>query len=132
MIALIKKEKPEDELRDSMEQQMEVFLQDNTVNFIDSLFKTLRNKDYLDGPPKILSKKSEDDDCKYEEGKPDSTTSTPANVSELTSDLKDAEHKFNRKTSEVNIVLSSSHQCFRYISMSFLGGPISKEKPQRS
>ena len=86
-----------------MEQQMEVFLQDNTITFIDTLFKSLYNKDYLDGPPKIPPKKgSDDDDAKFEEGKPDSTTSTPANVSELASDLKEAEHKLNRRTSEVN------------------------------
>ena len=41
VLALIKKDKAETELRDSMEQQMEVFLQENTAEFIDSLFKTL-------------------------------------------------------------------------------------------
>ena len=37
----------------------------------------------------------QDQSGKLEEnsGKPDSTTSTPANVSELASDLKEAEHK---------------------------------------
>ena len=86
-----------------MAQQMEVFLQENTTTFIDTLFITLESKDYLSGPPKVLARKTEEDEeSKFEEGKPDSTTSTPANVSELASDLKDAEHKGNnRRSSEV-------------------------------
>ncbi len=76
-----------------MNEQMEVFLQENTLTFIDSLFKTLSNKEYLDGPPKVSPKKADFDD---NEGKPDSTTSTPANVQELASDLKEAEHKSHR------------------------------------
>ena len=100
VLALIKKDKEESELRESMEQQMEVFLQENTITFIDSLFKNLSSKEYLNGPPKITKKSSEDeDDSKFEE-KPDSTTSTPANVGELSSDLRDAEHK-SRRVSEV-------------------------------
>ena len=52
MLALIKKDKPESELRDSMTNQMEVFLQENTQSFIESLFTTLQSGDYVDGPPK--------------------------------------------------------------------------------
>ena len=100
-MALIKKDKPEAELKDSMEQQMEVFLQENTVSFIESLFKTLESKEYLDGPPKNLSKKTEEDE---EDGKPDSTTSTPANIGELSSDLKEAEHRSTRRTSDVSLL----------------------------
>ena len=97
-MALIKKDKPEEELKDSMEQQMEVFLQENTVSFIESLFKTLVTKEYLEGPPKGLPKKADEEE---EEGKPDSTTSTPANIGELTSDLREAEHRSSRRTSDV-------------------------------
>jgi len=99
VLALIKKDKPDSELRDSMTNQMEVFLQENTNTFIDSLFTTLQNGDYVEGPPKVVARKADADDLdqsgKLEEnsGKPDSTTSTPANVSELASDLKEAEHK---------------------------------------
>lgn len=100
-MALIKKDKPEAELKDSMEQQMEVFLQENTISFIESLFKTLESKEYLDGPPKNLSKKAEEDE---EDGKPDSTTSTPANIGELSSDLKEAEHRSTRRTSDVSLL----------------------------
>ena len=82
-----------------MEQQMEVFLQENTVSFIESLFKTLVTKEYLEGPPKGLTKKLDEED---EEGKPDSTTSTPANIGELTSDLREAEHRSGRRTSDVS------------------------------
>ena len=100
MVALIKKDKPEPELKDSMEQQMEVFLQENTVSFIESLFKALESKEYLEGPPKTLKKIEAEADLE-EDGKPDSTTSTPANIGELSSDLKEAEHRSTRRTSDV-------------------------------
>jgi len=97
VLALIKRDKAESELRDSMTNQMEVFLQENTTSFIDSLFTTLQSGDYVEGPPKVVARKAEADDESgkhdEQEGKPDSTTSTPANVSELASDLKEAEHK---------------------------------------
>ena len=83
---------------------MEVFLQENTNGFIDTLFQTLQTKSYVDGPPKVVSSKPDDDDeAKVEEGKPDSTTSTPANVSELTPDLKEAEHRSSRRSPEVGL-----------------------------
>ena len=44
VIALLKKDKPLDELRSSMEQQMEVFLQTDTPQFIASLFDTIDSK----------------------------------------------------------------------------------------
>ena len=101
VLALIKKDKAETELRDSMEQQMEVFLQENTAEFIDSLFKTLSDKEYLNGPPKIAKRNNSDDEDDVQEGKPDSTTSTPANVGELSSELKDADVQKPRRISEV-------------------------------
>ena len=102
VLALIKKDKAESELRDSMEQQMEVFLQDNTGTFIDSLFTTLSSKDYLNGPPPKVAKKGSDDEeeVKNEEEKPDSTTSTPRDLGELSSELKEADNK-SRRISEV-------------------------------
>ena len=104
MVALIKKDKPEPELKDSMEQQMEVFLQENTVSFIESLFKALESKEYLEGPPKTLKKNEAEADLE-EDGKPDSTTSTPANIGELSSDLKEAEHRSTRRTSDVRSLI---------------------------
>ena len=103
VLALIKKDKAESELRDSMENQMEVFLQDNTGTFIDSLFTTLSSKDYLNGPPPKVAKKGSDDEeeVKNEEEKPDSTTSTPRDLGELSSELKEADNK-TRRISEVS------------------------------
>ena len=101
VLALIKKDKAETELRDSMEQQMEVFLQENTAEFIDSLFKTLSDKEYLNGPPKIAKRINSDDEDDVQEGKPDSTTSTPANVGELSSELKETDVQKPRRVSEV-------------------------------
>ena len=110
VLALIKKDKAESELRDSMEQQMEVFLQDNTGTFIDSLFTTLSSKDYLNGPPPKVAKKGSDDEeeVKNEEEKPDSTTSTPRDLGELSSELKEADSK-SRRISEVSKSFSTVH-----------------------
>ncbi|XP_047542538.1 RNA-binding protein 26 isoform X1 [Vanessa atalanta] len=45
--ALVKKDKPLDELRDGMLDQLDVFLQQETKPFVDMLFKTLENQEYL-------------------------------------------------------------------------------------
>ena len=112
-----------------MTNQMEVFLQENTESFIDSLFVTLESGDYVNGPPKlVVSRKADqadtDDHGKYEEGKPDSTTSTPANVSELASDLKEAEHKSTNRSPDVCAII------FVHIFPNFVFSPvlISKKK----
>lgn len=48
VLALIKKEKTKDELKESMVQQMDVFLQSETNSFIELLFKVVESKEYLD------------------------------------------------------------------------------------
>ncbi|KRT78799.1 hypothetical protein AMK59_6549, partial [Oryctes borbonicus] len=48
VIALVKKDKSQEALRDSMINQLEVFLQSETVTFVDLLFKTLETQDYLE------------------------------------------------------------------------------------
>ena len=48
VLALIKKDKPKDELKESMVQQMDVFLQTETNSFIDMLFKVVEAKEYLE------------------------------------------------------------------------------------
>ena len=45
-----------------MTSQMEVFLQENTNTFIESLFTTLQNGDYVEGPPKVVARKADADD----------------------------------------------------------------------
>ena len=45
-----------------MTSQMEVFLQENTNTFIESLFKTLQSGDYVEGPPKVVACKADADD----------------------------------------------------------------------
>ena len=82
VLALLKKEKPKEELKDSMVQQMDVFLQTETNSFIDMLFKIVETKEYLnpakeetEGKPSIIVKKvivdEESEDLKIEA---DSTT----------------------------------------------------------
>ncbi len=51
VIALIKKDKPAGELRTSMENQMEVFLQAETPGFIAALFGAIESKEYLTTKP---------------------------------------------------------------------------------
>ncbi|XP_057656729.1 zinc finger protein swm isoform X2 [Diorhabda carinulata] len=50
VIALIKKDKSEDELRKSMIGQLDVFLEGETGPFVDLVFQTLATKDYINSP----------------------------------------------------------------------------------
>jgi len=47
VLALIKKDKTVEELKDSMMQQMDVFLQSETQNFVDMLFDVVESKQYV-------------------------------------------------------------------------------------
>ncbi|KAH3841862.1 hypothetical protein DPMN_115343 [Dreissena polymorpha] len=47
VVALVKKDKPRDELKDCCLGQLEVFLQTNTENFVESLFEVLDSKSYI-------------------------------------------------------------------------------------
>ena len=51
VIALVKKDKPQEELKSVMQGQMEVFLQNETKNFIELLFQALDDKAYLQQEP---------------------------------------------------------------------------------
>ncbi|EGI63234.1 PREDICTED: RNA-binding protein 26 isoform X2 [Acromyrmex echinatior] len=50
--ALVKKDKTLEELRGDMVEQLDVFLQKETKNFVELLFKTLETQDYVFPPPK--------------------------------------------------------------------------------
>ena len=58
VLALIKKEKPKEELRESMVQQMDVFLQTETNSFIDMLFKIVETKEYISPAEEVESKQN--------------------------------------------------------------------------
>lgn len=60
VLALIKKDKSVAELKDMMVQQMDVFLQAETISFIDILFKVVENKEYL-LPVKKLKEEEENE-----------------------------------------------------------------------
>ncbi|XP_060808943.1 RNA-binding protein 26 isoform X2 [Amyelois transitella] len=53
--ALVKKDKPLDELRDGMVDQLDVFLQQETKPFVEMLFKSLESNDYLKFSEKLPS-----------------------------------------------------------------------------
>merc|ERR1712098_655829 len=59
VLALIKKDKPKDELKDSMVQQMDVFLQSETNSFIDMLFTVVEAKEYLETEPELEAQPQE-------------------------------------------------------------------------
>ncbi|CAG5872098.1 unnamed protein product [Menidia menidia] len=50
VVALVKKDKPEKELRALCADQLDVFLQKETVGFVDKLFECLTTKNYLGNP----------------------------------------------------------------------------------
>ncbi|XP_066593102.1 RNA-binding protein 26 isoform X2 [Prorops nasuta] len=50
--ALVKKDKTLEELRGGMVEQLDVFLQNETKNFVELLFKTLETQEYVLPPPK--------------------------------------------------------------------------------
>lgn len=55
VMALIKKDKPEDELRKICLDQLDVFLQKHTTSFVDLFFKSLKDKSYLKPPVESVS-----------------------------------------------------------------------------
>lgn len=56
--ALVKKDKTLDELRGGMVEQLDVFLQQETKNFVELLFKTLETQEYVLPPVKVVSEGS--------------------------------------------------------------------------
>ncbi|KAK2828147.1 hypothetical protein Q5P01_019181 [Channa striata] len=50
VVALVKKDKPEKELKALCADQLEVFLQKETIGFVDKLFECLTTKNYLGNP----------------------------------------------------------------------------------
>ena len=50
VLALIKKDKSVDELKESMVSQMDVFLQNETKSFVEMLFTVVDTKEYINAP----------------------------------------------------------------------------------
>lgn len=81
VLALIKKDKPVEELKNSMIQQMDVFLQSETNSFVEMLFKVVDTKEYLNPAPakeSVATEEAEPAKAVVEETEPkveaDSTT----------------------------------------------------------
>ncbi|XP_070553399.1 RNA-binding protein 26-like isoform X2 [Ptychodera flava] len=53
VVALVKKDKPESELKAICVDQLDVFLQKDTANFVDTLFETLHSKTYVPQPTSV-------------------------------------------------------------------------------
>ena len=60
VLALIKKDKPIEELKSSMISQMDVFLQSETNNFVEMLFKIVDSKEYLNTNASALIKEDKE------------------------------------------------------------------------
>ncbi|XP_069754229.1 RNA-binding protein 27 isoform X3 [Narcine bancroftii] len=54
VVALVKKDKPENELKALCVDQLDVFLQKETVGFVDKLFDALSTKNYLSRPEQLV------------------------------------------------------------------------------
>eukprot|EP00092_Neocalanus_flemingeri_P038304 GFUD01041698.1.p1 GENE.GFUD01041698.1~~GFUD01041698.1.p1 ORF type:complete len:849 (+),score=259.17 GFUD01041698.1:41-2587(+) len=67
VLALIKKDKPVEELKDSMVQQMDVFLQSETNSFVDMLFKVVETKEYANSLPVTEPIKDDTEPAKTED-----------------------------------------------------------------
>uniref|UniRef100_A0AAY4AVG2 RNA-binding protein 27 n=1 Tax=Denticeps clupeoides TaxID=299321 RepID=A0AAY4AVG2_9TELE len=59
VVALVKKDKPEKELKALCADQLDVFLQKETTGFVDKLFECLTTKNYLESPPPKEAAKEE-------------------------------------------------------------------------
>ncbi|XP_066501354.1 RNA-binding protein 27 isoform X3 [Hoplias malabaricus] len=68
VVALVKKDKPEKELRALCADQLDVFLQKETSGFVDKLFECLTTKNYLGNPP---AKEVPKEETKFPAPKPD-------------------------------------------------------------
>jgi len=71
VLALIKKDKPIEELKDSMIQQMDVFLQSETNSFVDMLFNVVDTKEYVNAQPTTEETKDDVEPPKVEEEQPE-------------------------------------------------------------
>ena len=71
VLALIKKDKPIEELKSSMISQMDVFLQTETHNFVEMLFKIVDTKEYLNSNGSTLVKEVKDPATEKEESAKD-------------------------------------------------------------
>lgn len=94
VLALIKKDKPVEELKDTMPSQMEVFLQAETKAFVELLFKQLESKDYIKDFSDIENSK----DAKGNSGVADSTTPKTGDS------IKDPVYKPSKKPTEASQV----------------------------
>lgn len=86
--ALVKKDKPEQDLRDICVDQLDVFLQQNTKPFVNDLFEALKSKTYI--PP-------------ASELKPKPSIANPVKQDNVkTVPLKDKDESLKKKTSEIS------------------------------
>ena len=101
MLALIKKDKPIEELKSSMISQMDVFLQSETNNFVEMLFKIVDSKEYLNTNASALIKEDKEPVGAKEESPQDvagkveeADSTTPVRDHEK---LPDARHSFDER-----------------------------------
>lgn len=95
VLALLKKDKPEKELKRVMIEQLDVFLAEETKPFVERLFEAINSEEYLKTPPPTANPKSTTTDNEDEE------TSTAEKT--VQSSVSDASSLSTLPTSSSNI-----------------------------
>ncbi|KAK6645014.1 hypothetical protein RUM43_001290 [Polyplax serrata] len=98
--ALVKKDKPVNDLRTSMVEQLDVFLQEETQSFVALLFKTIENKEYLN-----VKKDGMKEDKKLDDTKLVNTLNKPTDTSG-----KDSEKTDEKENDDQNISSTDEKQ----------------------
>ena len=91
VLALIKKDKPIEELKSSMISQMDVFLQSETNNFVEMLFKIVDNKEYLNTNGSAMTKQDAIPVTEKEESSVDADDSGKIEEADSTTPVRDHE-----------------------------------------
>lgn len=100
VLALIKKDKPENELKDSMVSQMDVFLQSETKSFVDMLFSVVQSKEYINPPAppvKEVTEEQVEESNGHSESKNSEELGDPKIEADSTTPIREPEHKLDSK-----------------------------------
>jgi len=100
VLALIKKDKPESELKESMVSQMDVFLQSETKSFVDMLFTAVESKEYINPPAppvKEITEEQVEETNGHIEPKNEEELADPKIEADSTTPIREPEQKFEVK-----------------------------------
>jgi len=133
VLALIKKDKSEKELRQSMTDQLDVFLQGETKPFVNKLFEALKSKEYLnpklpDPSPPRKSESASGDKGATESAKGEKPSASTTSETEPTSSTSGPTAAVNSQSSQSSSLVStqpSSGQSSQEVSIKYEGKKVS-------